>query len=236
MSVGMTKDGARDEKLWGSVGERARLKMVLVVVVLEREERVCGGGIAVVAWGGMSREGVLVLGTSTGIDDADCEPKIRDATDAHLVDEDVLELDVAVDEQRLLVEVPEAADDLSEDHAGIVLEEGGSAERLEDVEERAGGTVEGEEVEVGGGVVAGKEGQDVLVREEGPDGGLAEMLFGCDDDLGSDDRTRGRDGLADDAGGAIADDGAEGVASDGLGLLGHGGGCGKGVEELGSRR
>jgi len=68
---------------------------------------------------------VVVVAVRRGGVDADGETKVGDAAETHLVDEDVFELDVAVDEEGLLVEIPETADDLAEDHAGVVLEEGG---------------------------------------------------------------------------------------------------------------
>lgn len=46
------------------------------------------------------------------------------------------------------MEIPEAPDDLTKDHASVVLEESGRSERAEDIEERAGGAVESEEVDV----------------------------------------------------------------------------------------
>jgi len=79
-------------------------------------------------------------------------------------------------------------------------------------------------------VVEGEEGQDVLVGEEGPGCGLAEVVLevgGGDegDDLYGSDGARGGEGLAYDGGGAIAYGGAEGVAGDGLAMESAGGWC-----------
>jgi hypothetical protein len=82
-----------------------------------------------------------------------------------------------VDKLCLFVEVSETSYDLTEDHASVVLEEGRASERFEDVKERTGRAVEGEEVDVGVGVVEGEEREDVLMGEERPGCGLAQVVL-----------------------------------------------------------
>ena len=109
--------------------------------------------------------------------DGEGHTEIADLAYSHLVDEDVLGLDVPMDHRRDLVEVSEATDDLSEHHADLLLGERGVAVALEDVEEGAGGAEEGEEVVGVRGVHDGEEREDVLVAEGGPDVGLAVETF-----------------------------------------------------------
>lgn len=102
-----------------------------------------------------------------------CHTEITNFADAHVVNENVFEFDVTMDVVGCVVEVSETANDLSEHHTCVVVEEGWGSVSFEDIEERTGWTVESEEIICIIGADGGEEREDVFVRERGPDSGLS---------------------------------------------------------------
>ena len=66
-------------------------------------------------WRGEILIDVLFLSYVTG------HPEVADTAYAHLIDEDVLELEICVDEAHLLVKISYTTDDLAEHHACVVM-------------------------------------------------------------------------------------------------------------------
>ena len=98
--------------------------------------------------------------------------KIGNLADTHFVDQDVLQLDIAVDVAHSVMHVLETSDDLPKHGAYVVVRKGGTAVALEDVKQGAFWAVLGDE-EIGvGGMFGFEEGEDVLVVERGPDLGF----------------------------------------------------------------
>ena len=102
-----------------------------------------------------------------------CHTEITNFADTHVVNEDVFEFDITMDVVGCVVEVSETANDLSEHHTCVVMEESWGSVSFEDVEERTGWTVESEEIVCIVGADGGEERKDVFVRERGPDSGLS---------------------------------------------------------------
>ena len=68
------------------------------------------------------------------------------ATTTHLIHKHILQLDIPVHQLRYLAQIPQPPHDLPEHHPRVVLEKRLTAVALDDVEERASGTVECDEV------------------------------------------------------------------------------------------
>jgi hypothetical protein len=91
--------------------------------------------------------------------------KISNFTDAHLVDQDILQFDVSVNVTHGVVHVLEAPNDLPEHGAYVIVRKGRATVALEDVEQGTGWAVLGEEVIGVGGMIEFEEREDMLVME-----------------------------------------------------------------------
>lgn len=92
-------------------------------------------------------------------------PKISNFADTHLVHQHVLQLDVSVDVSHGIMKILEASDDLPEHYARAIVWEAGATVALEDVVQRTGRAVLGNEVVGEGGMFVLEERQGVLVVE-----------------------------------------------------------------------
>lgn len=90
-------------------------------------------------WRGEILIDVFFLSYGTG------HAEVADTAYAHLIDKDVLELEICVNETHLLVKITYTTDDLAEHHACVVMGQCGTTVALENVVERASRTEKHEE-------------------------------------------------------------------------------------------
>jgi hypothetical protein len=156
--------------------------------------------------------------------------KIGNFTNAHFVDQHVLQLDISMNVTHGM-DVLKTSDDLPEHHACVIGRESGAAVALEDIVQGAGGAILSDEV-IGVGRVNGfEQRQDVFVMEWRPDLGLViQALCFCfriwlggyirtTYDLYCDDISGGGSSGANGGETAAADDGTKRITGYGLTLI-----------------
>lgn len=107
---------------------------------------------------------VFVLGRVDFTDFAG-HAKIGDFTDAHFVDEHILQFNITVNISHHVMEVLKTSDDLPEHRPHVIVWEGRAAVTFENIEHRTSGTELGEEVIGVGSVMGFEKRKNVLVMK-----------------------------------------------------------------------